>query len=172
MRRRVAHALKWPELPEGFWKNTFKGQVKKGEGCWVYGQLLHNSLTGWWWGSRAVSPGLTVSILRLQEACGYAHGHQVANIFPLLERGSCYKNNPGNVHQILLSRYFREEPKQMIWRKACPSLPTKVPWGTSWLQCEWSRAWAIRRWTESKRRAILNGLTLQQFHQCSFYTTC
>ena len=44
VKRRVARALISPELPEGFWHNTFKGQVKKGEGFWVYGQLLHNSL--------------------------------------------------------------------------------------------------------------------------------
>ena len=37
------------------------------------------------------------------------------------------------MHQILLSRYFGEELKQRIWRKAClltaPS-PTKAPWGS------------------------------------------
>ena len=44
MKRRGARALISPELPEGFWRNTFKGQVKKGEGFWVYCQLLHNSL--------------------------------------------------------------------------------------------------------------------------------
>ena len=37
------------------------------------------------------------------------------------------------------SRYFREEPKQRIWGKACPSRPLKAPWGPAWLQCEWSR---------------------------------
>ena len=70
------------------------------------------------------------------------------------------------------SRYFREEPKQRIWGKACRSLPLKAPWGPAWLQCEWSRAWSIRGCTESKRTAILNGLTLQLSHQYSFYTTC
>ena len=35
------------------------------------------------------------------------------------------QNNSGNLHQILLSRYFREELKQRIWEKACLG---KIPW--------------------------------------------
>ena len=37
------------------------------------------------------------------------------------------QNNSGNVHQMLLSRCFREELKQETWRKACPTLV--APWG-------------------------------------------
>ena len=52
----------------------------------------------------------------------YAHSHQVANTFLLVV--FCWvflQNNSGNLHQILLSRYyFRKEPNQRIRRKACP----------------------------------------------------
>ena len=41
------------------------------------------------------------------------------------------QNNSGNLHQILLSRYFREELKQRIWGKACPR---KGPQGPAPLQ--------------------------------------
>ena len=36
------------------------------------------------------------------------------------------RNNSGSVHQILSSRFFREEPKQRRWGKACAR---KAPWG-------------------------------------------
>ena len=41
------------EFPQ---QSIFKGQVRK-EGHRVYDQLKHNSQTGWWWGSRAMSHG-------------------------------------------------------------------------------------------------------------------
>ena len=51
-----------------------------------------------------------------------AHSHQVVNTFLLLV--FCWvflQNNSGNLHQILLSRYyFRKEPNQRIRWKACP----------------------------------------------------
>ena len=39
----------------------------------------------------------------------------------LLEKGSFLhlQNNSGNVHQVLLSRYFKEELQQRMWGKAC-----------------------------------------------------
>lgn len=43
-RRRVAHALKSPELAKGFWQSTFKSQVM-GCGLRVCDQLMHRSLT-------------------------------------------------------------------------------------------------------------------------------
>ena len=42
----VAHALKSPELPEGFRQNIFKGQVR-GRGHGVCDQLVHSCLIGW-----------------------------------------------------------------------------------------------------------------------------
>ena len=96
----------------------------------VCDQLVHNSPIGWWWGSRAVSQALTLSVLGLQEAWGYLL--LVVNIFYLLERLFFFfflhlQNNSGNVHQLLLSRYFREELKQRIWGRACPR---KAPMGS------------------------------------------
>ena len=76
-----------PELPEGFWKSIFKGQVREADHR-VWDDLMHKSLTGWWWGSRVLSQGLTLSVLRLPEAWGVwglrALGHQVVNIFHLV----------------------------------------------------------------------------------------
>ena len=48
----------------------------------------------------------------------------VVNIFHLVG-GLHLQNNSGNLHQILLSRYFREELKQRIGGKACLG---KIPW--------------------------------------------
>ena len=48
-------------------------------------------------------------------------GQQV--VFPLVGRqwgGSHLQNYSGNLHQIILSRNFREELKQKICRKTCP----------------------------------------------------
>ena len=67
-----------PELP-----NEFQQKARKGRKCpRVCDQLMHNSLIGWWWGSRVMSKGLTFSILRHQQVLGLCtHGHQVANFF-------------------------------------------------------------------------------------------
>ena len=69
---------------------------------------------------RVVSQGLKKLVLRLQ----LTHGH---NIFHLLERGGFLhlQNNSGNVHQTVLSRYFREELWGKIWGKA---YPRELPW--------------------------------------------
>ena len=75
---------KSPELPEVFGQTFLKARW----GRWgrrLCDQLMHNSLTHWWWGNRVVSQGFTLSVLRLQEAWGLcAHGHQVVNIFHLV----------------------------------------------------------------------------------------
>ena len=54
--------LKKPELPDGFQQSIFKGQVREGRPK-VRDQLPHHSLAD---GNRAVSQGLTLSILRRQ----------------------------------------------------------------------------------------------------------
>ena len=62
-------------------------------------------------------------IFRLQEAWGF-----VFKIFKYLTPSLCWRedgflhlqNNSGNVHQIPLSRYFREDLKQSIQGKAFP----------------------------------------------------
>ena len=60
---------------------TLKGQVRDGS-CRVCDQLMHSFLIDWQWGHRAVSQGLTLSILRLQEVWElYANDHQVVNDF-------------------------------------------------------------------------------------------
>ena len=46
-RRRVAPALKSPELPKGFQQSTFQSQVEEGAHG-ICDQLVHNSLIGWW----------------------------------------------------------------------------------------------------------------------------
>ena len=53
---------------------------------------------------------------------------QIVNIFHLLGRGRFFisQNSSGNVHQILLSRYFREELKQRIWGRPFPVRPHEV----------------------------------------------
>ena len=51
-------------------QSIFKTQVTE-RGCRIHDQLVHNSLIGWWWGRKVMSQGLTLSILRLQEAWGY-----------------------------------------------------------------------------------------------------
>ena len=58
-------ALKKSELLYGFRQSIFKDKVSEGSprAC---DQLVHNSPIGWWWGNRAVTQGLTVSILRCQ----------------------------------------------------------------------------------------------------------
>ena len=63
-----------------------------------------------------MSQGLALLVLRLQEESSSYY-------LPFVEEGEVYshlQNNAGNVGQILLSRYFREELKQEIWGKACP----------------------------------------------------
>ena len=44
-RRRVAHALKSPELPEGFWQSIFKSQVREGV-LRLCDQLMRSFLSG------------------------------------------------------------------------------------------------------------------------------
>ena len=77
---------------------------------------------------QAVSQGLTLSVLRLQEAWRY-----VLMVVKWLTSSICWgggvfyhlQNKSRNVHQILLSRYFREELKQRIWGR---TLSRKPPW--------------------------------------------
>ena len=57
---------------------------------------------------------------------------QLSNFHFLFHWGFLHlHNNSGNVHQLLLSRYFREELMQRIGRKACPR---KAPQGSEQLQ--------------------------------------
>ena len=52
----------------------------------VCDQLVYKSLIGWWWGKRAVSQGLALSVLRLQWVWGIcAQGHLVVNFFHLVQ---------------------------------------------------------------------------------------
>ena len=46
-----------------------------------------------------------------------AHGHQVINIHHFAGAFSHLQKNSGNMHQILSSRYFREELQQRMWEK-------------------------------------------------------
>ena len=99
-RRQVVHALKSSELPEGFWQSPFKSQVRE-VGWKVCDQVVHNFLTGWWWGSRVMSWGWTLSVLRLQEAWDSVlshHGLHIVNIFLLLERGSFLHTTTQEMH--------------------------------------------------------------------------
>ena len=43
VKRQMSHALKSPELPEGFWQRIFKSQVKE-VGCRICNRLVHNSV--------------------------------------------------------------------------------------------------------------------------------
>lgn len=56
---------KQPKLPSVFQKSTLKGLVRE-EHPRLYDELVHNSLTGCWWGSRVVTQTLILSILRWQ----------------------------------------------------------------------------------------------------------
>ena len=47
-------------------------------------------------------------------------GSQVVNTFHLVERVVSLQNSSGNVHQILLSRYFRKELQQRTWGRGLP----------------------------------------------------
>ena len=62
-----------------------------------------------------MSRGLTLSVLRLQEAwgCGLMVIKELILLFG--ERFPHLQSNSGNMHEILLSRYFREE----LGGKAC-----------------------------------------------------
>ena len=74
-----------PKLSESFQQNISKGQVRE-EGQRVCDQLMHSCLIGWWWCNKAVSQGLTLSVLRLQVTWGlHAHSHQVVTVFHLVE---------------------------------------------------------------------------------------
>ena len=73
-----------------------------------------------------MSQGLILSVLRLQQAwgCVCAYGHQ--SVPPLVGKGDTHlQNNSENVHQILVSRLFREELKQRIQGKA-PEGPAQL----------------------------------------------
>ena len=126
--RWVAPALKSPKLPEGFWQNTFKSQVGRwGEWGAVTGSVIvHSSLIGWWRGSRVVSQELTLSVLRLQRLRAMCL-RSSSSYLPFVGIDFLHlQNNSGPVHQVLLSRYFREEQRYRIREKACPH--PKVPW--------------------------------------------
>ena len=84
----------------------------------VTDQILHNCLIGWWWESSVESQGYqSLGSRRPGAVCS---GHQVVNIFSLVPGFSHLQNNSGNVYQILLSRYHREEQKQRIRGERCP----------------------------------------------------
>ena len=64
-----------------------------------------------------------------------AQGHRVVNIFHLRGWGGQQRlrlqNNSGSVHQVLLSRCFRDELEQKIGEKVCPE---KASWGPAQLE--------------------------------------
>ena len=66
-----------------------------------------------------MSQGLTLSVPRLQEEGGrpgaMCSWSSTSSYLPFGGGFSHLENNSGNLHQILLSRYFREELKQRIW---------------------------------------------------------
>ena len=77
--------LKRPKLPNGCQGSIFKGKMREGGGHRVCDQLVYKSFIGWWWGKRAMSQGLALSILRLQWVWGIcAQGHLVVNVFHLV----------------------------------------------------------------------------------------
>ena len=73
-----------------------------------------------------MSRGLTLSVLRLQEAwgCGLMVIKELILLFG--ERFSHLQSNSGNMHEILLSRYFREELGEGL-------LQQEGPRGSCWL---------------------------------------
>ena len=80
-----------------------------------------------WLMVRVVSQGLKKLVLRLQ----LTHGH---NIFHLLERGGFLRlqSNSGNVHQTVLSRYFRGALGEHLGEGPSPEAPmascSVTPW--------------------------------------------
>ena len=72
IRRWGGSSPKKPKVPKGFQQSIFKRQVGHG-GVGGHRVKVHNSLTSWWWGNRVMSQELSLSVLRLQEVCGYMH---------------------------------------------------------------------------------------------------
>ena len=65
-------------------QNIFKGQVREVD-CRVCDKLGYSSLIGWWWGIRAGSQGLILSILGHQQVWGlHAHDNRVVHFFRLV----------------------------------------------------------------------------------------
>ena len=63
----------------------------------------------------------TLPILRRQKFWGLCtHDHQVVNFFLLVGGGFQHLKNSGNMHEILLSGYFRGELQQRIWGQGLP----------------------------------------------------
>ena len=110
------------EIPDGFQKNNFKDQMREGYPR-VCDWLVHNSLM--------VDGAITRLRHRGKHYQSLGSGrpgaigtHRSQVILPLVGRFSHLQNNLGNLHPILLSRYFPEKLKQRKWSKACPR---KVP---------------------------------------------
>ena len=65
-------------------QNIFKGQVREVD-CRVCDKLGYSSLIGWWWGIRAGSQGLILSILGHQQVWGlHAHDNRVVHFVHLV----------------------------------------------------------------------------------------
>ena len=95
---------------EAFFKARWgKGSHKVGD------QLVCKSLIGWWWGKRAVSQGLALSILRRQWVWGIcAQGHLVVNFFHLVGSFSICKTTQEMYIRFCYLAYFRDELK-ILW---------------------------------------------------------
>lgn len=57
-------------IPSGFQESIFKGQVREWS-CSECDQVVHSSLTGWWWDNRAVLQALTFLTLKLSKPESY-----------------------------------------------------------------------------------------------------
>ena len=78
-------------------------------------QLVCESLIGWWWGKRAVSQGLALSIVRRQWVWGIcAQGHLVVNFFHLVGSFSICKTTQEMYIRFCYLAYFRDELK-ILW---------------------------------------------------------
>ena len=112
--------MPWKALSsQRVWQSIFKGQDR---GVWEWGvwgvggrtvcdQLVHNSLISWWWGSRVVSQGFIYQSLGSRRPGALCSWSSSSSSIWWWWRGSHLQNNSGNVHQTLLSGYFREEAK-------------------------------------------------------------
>ena len=137
-RRRMSGSLakKPPAAQEVSAKHFLKGRWGRGD-CRVCDQLVYNSPIGWWWSGGVVSLGLTLSVLRLQEAWGCVFlsssyicqllGGEGVHICKITHE-MCIRYYQCDLH----IRYFREELKQRAWGKPVPGSYTNS--GCAFLQ--------------------------------------
>ena len=117
--RNPARRMQWscskdPNSLMGVREAFFKARWGKW-GHKVGDQLVCESLIGWWWGKRAVSQGLALSIVRRQWVWGIcAQGHLVVNFFHLVGSFSICKTTQEMYIRFCYLAYFRDELK-ILW---------------------------------------------------------